>query len=671
MTGRRVTVSLVQQGVWEMPLESMPLASGYLKASALSDARLTDRVDISIHNFKGGETLMGMAGALFASGAPDVLAFSVLGWNFREFGALAETFKQINPQGWVVFGGTHVANQAERTFRIHDDVDIVVNGEGELVFADILHECVQGSSKFTLAGVAGVSYRNEQGELITTPARERIQDLDIIPSPFLTGAIPLTDSSGRFRYDVALMETNRGCPYKCSFCYWGGAVGQRVQSFSRDRLRAELELFAQHQVHTIVLCDANFGMLQSDLEFVDDVIELRSQYGYPRAIEASWAKNKSKTFYNIVRKMKEHDMRSSFTLALQTLDGAALDSMNRRNMKVNDWEDLAAWLNREGLDCYAELIWGAPGETVKSFMEGYDRLSRHVSRIAVYPLHLLPNTEYSDNKSKYGLVSVRGSSDDFEYILSHNSMTYEENQTVKRFLFWSRVMAENAVLRDTWVAVRELTCLTQSQVLVNLDEWVRAADGKPAELLREFVTGSENGDTAYGNAVKFLLGDRSAKEFLEEWWQESVLPLFPEAVTDLLREVFRYDMLTLPFFREPVFSAETWAVETEELHGDTFYRRSDVRLRYDVPRIILELRKGVFDHSRLSAAEVSVNIYYRMGAEHFVGSTNHEEVVHFLGMTRGEVDEAAAMRAGQPRTGDPVGGSEGISLKLSEGGAYS
>ncbi|MBJ3809210.1 KedN5 family methylcobalamin-dependent radical SAM C-methyltransferase [Streptomyces flavofungini] len=665
LIGKRVSVSLVQQGVWEMPLESMPLASGYLKAVAMADERLADHVDVTIHNFKGGDNLMGMAGKLFGSGVPDVLAFSVLGWNFREFGALAETFKQLNPDGWVIFGGTHVANQAERTFRIHDDVGIVVNGEGELVFGDILHEYVQGSDELDLEGIKGISYRNRKSEVVTTPERDRIQDLDVIPSPFLTGAIPLTDDQGKFRYDVALMETNRGCPYKCSFCYWGGAVGQRVQSFSRERLRAELELFAQHKVHTIVLCDANFGMLRADEEFIDDVIELRAQYGYPRAVEASWAKNKSKTFYNIVRKMKKHDMRSSFTLALQTLDNNALDSMNRRNMKVNDWEDLAAWLNREGLDCYAELIWGAPGETVQSFMEGYDKLSRHVSRIAVYPLHLLPNTEYSDNKSKYGLVSVRGSDDDFEHILSHDSMTYEENQTAKRFLFWSRVMAENAVLRNTWVAARELTSVTQSQILVNLDEWVSAAEGKPAELLRDFVTEAENGDTAYGDAVKFLLGDGSAKEFLENWWHESVLPLFPSEEQDLLYEVFKYDMYTLPYFRESVFSAETWTPEAEELHGDSFYKRCGVTLQYDIPRIIRDLRKGEVDSSLLDSEKHTVDFYYRMGAEAFVGSTNHEGIVHFMGQTRQEVDEAAELRKTRPvPTEDPLGGAQGLALTL-------
>src|SRR5262249_24885861 len=154
----------------------------------------------------------------------------------------------------------------------------------------------------------------------------------------------------------------------------------------------------------------------------------RERYGFPRALETSWAKNKSKTFYDIVGRMKEVDMRSSFTLALQTLSDEALKNMNRRNMKVNDWEDLVDWLDQRGLDRYAGLSWGAPGETTESFMEGYDKLARRVSLIAVYPMLLLPNTDYMEKKEEYGIVSVRGDNDDFEYVLAHDTMTFAENQ---------------------------------------------------------------------------------------------------------------------------------------------------------------------------------------------------------------------------------------------------
>ncbi|WHT23334.1 KedN5 family methylcobalamin-dependent radical SAM C-methyltransferase [Crossiella sp. CA-258035] len=626
---------MIQQGVWDMPLESMPLAAGYMKAMALTDPRTGPHVDIDIVNYRGEVTLAAMANDLLRAGPPDILAFSVFGWNYRAFGSLAETFKQLNPDGWVVFGGTHVANQAERTFRMFPDVDIVVNGEGELTFCDLVAAYLDGGSRHDLGAVEGITYQGLDNVPVTTPARERIQDLDCIPSPFLTGAIPLLDEEGAFRYDVALMETNRGCPYKCSFCYWGGATGQRVRAFSRERLRAELELFAKLKVHTIVLCDANFGMLPIDEEFVDDLLRIREVHGFPRALETSWAKNKSAVFFSIVHKLKQAGMRSSFTLALQTLDDNALRLMNRRNMKVNAWEELAEWLDREGLDSYAELIWGAPGETVQGFMDGYDRLSQHVSRIAVYPLLLLPNTEYAEQKELHGIISVRGDNDDFEYVLAHRTMSFATNQQMQRFLYWSRLLCEMAVFRHLWVGLRELGELRQSQALQDIEQWMSATTSPAAAPLRAAFDAVIGGSDAYGQALSYLFGSYEARRLFAQWWHESMRPKLPEGMRPVLDEIIRFDMLTLPVYPGQD-AGETLLLPEVELHGGTYFTRENIPLSYDVPEIIAALRANRAPD--LTPKLTIVDLYYRKGFENFASSTNHEEIVHFMGMTREQLD---------------------------------
>lgn len=632
----KTSVYLVQQGVWEMPLESMPLAAGYLKAMAMADDRIRREMSIDIQNFRGGATNALMANTMFTTGVPDVVAFSVLGWNYRSFGALAATFKQLNPNGWVVFGGNHVTDQATRVFRMFPEVDIVINGEGELTFRDLMRAYLDGASKHELGGIAGLSYRDADGVTTTTEERARIEDLDVIPSPFLSGALDLTDAEGKFRYDVALMESNRGCPYKCSFCYWGGATGQKVRAFSIVRLREELELFGKLGVHTVVACDANFGMLPGDYEFVKALIETRDKFGFPRALETSWAKNKSKTFYRIVRMMKDAGMKSSFTLALQTLNDNALDKMRRRNMKVNDWEDLTTWLADEGLDCYAELIWGAPGETIETFMAGYDRLARRMSRIAIYPLLLLPNTDYMEKKEQFGITSVRGDNDDFEYILAHDSMTFAENQQMQRFLFWARVVAENAVLRHSWVALRRLAGLSQSQVLLNLESWMAEVADPAAESLRQ--SQSRLGTSGLGEAIKFLFTEPDAPRLLHRWWTESIHPLLPAGMAPVLAEVFRYDLLTRPVYRAGGADDEDLPVVT--VSGDDYYLRRAVPLSHDIPSIIATLRAD--GDPDLSAAGVTVDLYYRVGSESAVTSTNHEIVVHYMGVPANEIVRGAA-----------------------------
>jgi radical SAM superfamily enzyme YgiQ (UPF0313 family) len=620
-----LNVRLAQQGVWQMPLESMPLACGYLKAMALADPEIRDRVSITISNFRGGVTHAQMALDLFGDGTPDVVGFSVFGWSFSAFGSLAATFKQLNPAGWTIFGGTHVSGQADRVFRMFPEVDVVVNGEGELTFAELLRARLGGASRHDLAGIEGISWRTPAGAVITNPPRARIEDLDIIPSPLLTGALELTDASGEFRYDVALIETNRGCPYKCSFCYWGGAVGQRVRAFSRARLRAELELLAKLRVYTVVACDANFGMLPIDIEFVDDLIDVKDKYGYPCAFESSWAKNKSRIFYEIVSRMKKAGLRSSFTLALQSLSPAAIDTMNRRNMKVYDWHDLARWLSSEGLDCYAELIWGLPGETVESFLDGYDELSSWVSRIAIYPLMLLPNTEYAEQRERYGIVSVRGDHDDFEYVLRHCSMTFDDNTKIQEFIFWARVLAENAVLRHVWTPLRELAGLTQSAVIRSFSDWVRHTDHPGAASLRTAAgTAQSGGAPAFAVAVGYLFVHAEGDQVLARWWTEAIQPLLAAHVRPLLDEIFRYDLLT-----KPVCADGDGDLTVVTIESGQHYRRGGVVLSHDVPQALADLRAG--REPRLGPARRVVSLYYRLGALNAVRSTNHEEIMHFMG----------------------------------------
>jgi tRNA A37 methylthiotransferase MiaB len=629
-SNRKKSVWLVQQGVWDMPKESMPLGIGYLRAAAWADERIRNETDIRIFNFNGGDTVISMGQTMFGQGCPDVLGFSVWGWNYTAFGHLAETYKQLNPGGWVVFGGTHVANQAERVFRQYPHVDVIVNTEGEFVFRDLLRAHLAGTALTDLAGIGGISFRAEDRSLVTTESPPRIQDLESIPSPFLTGAIPLTDDRGEFRYDVALMESNRGCPYSCAFCYWGGAIGQKVRAFSRERLRAELEIFGYHKVHAIVLCDANFGMLPGDVEFVEDVIRTRERFGFPRSIDTSWAKNKSKVFYDIVRRMKRAGLQSSFTLALQTLNESALEMMKRRNMRLNDWEELVAWLREEGMDCYAELIWGAPGETTETFLEGYDRLAKYMTRIATYQLLLLPNTEYSKGKDKFGLVTVRGDRDDFEYVLATNTVKLEEHIAMQPFLLWARSLAEHLVLRHIWAPLRLLAGQTQSSAIRSFRAWIDQSQHPTALELAALSKRLSMQPSSLPTFLYQLIADPTVDDLLRDWWRESILPLIPAEHVDLLSEVFRYDILTRAVYMEPG-SDETLpaGLHEMEIDGVSYYCRPDVHFDYDIPEAVQRYTAG--EAWVPERQPVTVSLYYKTGyCNHYA---NHEQAVTFPGRT--------------------------------------
>jgi radical SAM superfamily enzyme YgiQ (UPF0313 family) len=619
---RRLRVTIVQQGVWDTPLESMPLAAGYLRAMAEADLRVRDKVEIRILNFRGGDTLPRMAYSILDGETPDILAFSVLGWNFDSFGALAETYRRCNPDGWVVFGGTHVTNQAERVFRRYPSVDVVANGEGEFTFIDLILARLGGADIADLNEIAGISIRRH-GETITTPNRDRIADLSTIPSPVLSGAIPLTKPDGSFLYDVALMESNRGCPYQCSFCYWGGATGQKVRTFPMDQLLEEAECFARLGVETLILCDANFGMLPRDKEFVEGVIEIRERWGFPHSIESSWAKNKSDVFYAIVRRMKQAGLKTSFTLALQSLDEGTLGLMHRRNMRVNDWEGLVDWLEANGFDCYAELIWGSPGETAESFLRGYDQLSERVSRIATYPLLILPNTRFFDERDSVGLVTVRGDADDFEYVLAHDTMAIADNRQMMRFLFWARSIAENMYFRHIWAPLRKLARWKQSEVIWSVADWFDACEEPGAEQLHAAQVPLVDSDVV-GRTIKHLHSDPRVPDLFRAWWEESVAPQLPEEHREALTAIFEYDLLTRPIYDPPGMSLPGDLSRTT-IDGEAHYVRATT-LTVDVPSMLTASDAG---DEPASYGPVEVQLGYKVGFYRHCDST--EAAAHFYG----------------------------------------
>jgi radical SAM C-methyltransferase len=641
---------LAQQAVWDIEAtghESMPLACAFLKAAAAADERIASEADLRIFNFGGADTTLSVTRRMLLAGAPDMAAFSIFGWNYHLFGRVTETYRQMRPDGLVVFGGTHVTNQAERVFRQYPAVDVVVNGEGEITFRELVTAHLEGRAPHDLGHIRGISYRDPDGRVVTTPDRPIVQTLDDLPSPFLSGAMELTKPNGDFRYDVALMETARGCPYKCAFCFWGGAIGQKIRAFSTDRLREEIDLFARHKVASIVLCDANFGMTKTDEEFLEILIKARERHGYPRHVITSWAKNKGKVFYGMVRRMKETGFHSSFTLALQSLADPALAEMNRKNMKVNEWRDLAAWLHKEGIDLYAEVLWGCPGETVDSFLEGYDALAATVTRIAAYPLLVLPNTDYDKRRDDHGFVTWRCGNDDFEYVLAHKTMTVEDNRRMHRFLYWARVIGEYMLFRYIWAPLGKLAGVTHSQVFLGFDAWLDAQDDPVAAHLRACRAQVVDRFDAYKieAGLHAFYREPGVGVLMARWWEEDVIPRVPAVLADFFRDLFRYDWSTRPLWRTPKpgdrEANAPWSIV--ECEGDEYFVGPPLQCKYRVPDIVRCIIRD--EPCDVQPAPHEVVLHYRVGFGDYV--SNHEFYPTFVGKTRDELREEARQRQAQ------------------------
>ena len=184
-----------------------------------------------------------------------VIGFSTYVWNKNYNYALAARLKQLNPNMMIIFGGPEVPITAPDIFKRYPFMDYVICGEGEIIFCNLLLALTRKQDPESVAGLL----INDHGRVIKTEAAERISDLDQIPSPYLLGLFDQIMADNPNIEWNATIETNRGCPYACTFCDWGSLTYSKVKLFDLERVFAELDWMGQN-CGFVTITDANFGI---------------------------------------------------------------------------------------------------------------------------------------------------------------------------------------------------------------------------------------------------------------------------------------------------------------------------------------------------------------------------------------------------------------------------
>ena len=80
-----------------------------------------------------------------------------------------------------------------------------------------------------------------------TGPSQRIMDLSEVPSPYIMGLFDHLDEMYPGKIWNAVIETNRGCPFMCTFCDWGGTTFSKVKKFGLNALKKNLDWMGQKQ----------------------------------------------------------------------------------------------------------------------------------------------------------------------------------------------------------------------------------------------------------------------------------------------------------------------------------------------------------------------------------------------------------------------------------------
>ena len=364
------------------------LALGYLRAYAQADDRLKGRVGFQTLDLTTDDDPWWVAYRIIGL-APDVLAVSVFCWSARAVYDICRIVKQALPGVRIILGGPEVGPIAQEVLLTPDVVDAVVRGEGEAALADLL-DLARRDKPFSRA--EGVTARDASGAPVAAPDRALIADLDSIPSPYLTGVLEPQEGS-------AYIETFRGCPHECAYCFEGKGYG-RIRSFSHERVEAEI-------AHLAGAC----GVRQ--FSFIDSVFNLTSErLTWLTGVLAPYAA-RGLTLHTVEVDIERIDDEAAASLRRagvvsvetgpQSIGETALAACRRRFDPARFSAGVAA-LKRAGISVETDLIAGLPGDTPEDFMRGVAFcLSLDPGKIQTSTLHVLPGTALYADAEALGL----------------------------------------------------------------------------------------------------------------------------------------------------------------------------------------------------------------------------------------------------------------------------
>ena len=337
----------------------------------------------------------------------DIIGFSTYVWNANISLEAARRIKISNPNTLIVFGGPQVPDKPEAFLRANPFIDIVVHNEGEKTLLALLERLPERNWQ----GLTGVSYLDADGTYVKTPVGERMKNLEELPSPFLNGMFDRLIAENPEEKWIGLWESNRGCPFQCTFCDWGSATAAKVTKFELDRLFQELEWFIKNKIEYIFVCDANFGSLKRDIEISQYVADLRSKTGYPQGFSVQSTKNATDRAYITQKILADAGLNKGVALSMQSLDPVTLENIKRDNISLETYLELSRRFTRDKVETYSDLILALPGETYDSYVEGVDTLIKtgQHNRIQFNNLSILPNAEMGDPDylAKFKMRTVR------------------------------------------------------------------------------------------------------------------------------------------------------------------------------------------------------------------------------------------------------------------------
>ncbi|MBF0395651.1 MAG: radical SAM protein [Desulfobacterales bacterium] len=415
---------------------------------------------------------------------PSIFLMSDYVWNRQAHAYFSQALKKVNPKHIIIHGGPAIPYHNSSFLEEHKSIDFTIHGEGEISCMELL---VQLFSIKDYSQVNGISFRNGDKAVITG-RRSRIEDISIIPSPYLEGEFDslLPD------FDCAVIETNRGCPYKCAYCSWGFYLRKIIKN-SLEKVFEELEWIARNKIPALWIADANFGIIEQDIVIAKHLCHLKERYGFPKNVITNYASNKRRSI-EISKLFIGAKISTSLGVALQTTDEQTLKNIYRKPLTPKYYQTLRDEYVKYQLPVMTHFIIGLPGSNYESFKKDINLALEEKMYPQVFPAIVLPNTAMSEPnyRKEHGIITEIYKSQDYdedwEVIVAANSFSTKDYRHIHLFCAWVHFAVCYRTLKYiTYFVATELK-IRQGDVLAKLLAIGQNKDSKYPVLSHIFKT---------------------------------------------------------------------------------------------------------------------------------------------------------------------------------------
>jgi len=438
-------------GKWKAPLQ-IPLGLAYL-ASAVPDEA------VSILDMEADKFTPELFTEFLRKNKFDLIGFTVVTPTVLVVLELARIVKSVCPEAVVVCGGVHPTLMPEEILGT-GDVDLVVKGEGENTFKEIVSRLKTGSKDFS--GVPGVVFR-VRGRLVETTDRALIEDLDALHYParelLRNKSYTFPDTLYKSAFPII---TSRGCPGFCNYCMSHKIHSRKFRARSAVNVVDEIEILVKNfKAREIHIWDDNFATDRARVFAIRDELKrrkLKIKIAFPHGIRADYLDDE------MLSALKE---MGTYSLGIGVESGCQriLDRTGK-GIDLSKVEEVIGLARETGLEVWAFFVLGLPGENAASIQESIDFAKKTDPDIVKF--HILtpfPGSEIYDYLKQRDLILTH----DYSQYSFHTPPVHRlEELEASDLLAWQKKAYRSFYFRPKKIIQQIMRIKTLNRLIVNL-----------------------------------------------------------------------------------------------------------------------------------------------------------------------------------------------------------